>query len=85
MQDLNKQVVDDLKEILFAVSHLQIEGVDVVKKIVRKHKAVSDLEGTNLRVAKILIEEIMNITSNIPNPNKTKVQMAIERANKVSK
>ena len=85
MKDLDKRVVEDLKEILFAVSHLQLEGVDVVKKNVRKHKVVADLEGTNLTVAKMLIEEIMNITSNIPNPNKTKVQMAIERANKVSK
>ena len=85
MKDLNSKVVEDLKEILFAVNHLQIEGVDIIKKNVRKHKVVSDVEGTNLQVAKLLIEEIMNITSNIPNPNMTRVQQSIQNANKVSK
>ena len=85
MQDLNKQMVEDLKEVLFSLNHLQLEDTDIVKNSVRKHRAVSDVEGTNLQVAKILLEEIINITRQIPNPNKTKVQMAIERANKVSK
>jgi len=85
MKDLNSKVVEDLKEILFAVNHLQIEGVDIIKKNVRKHKVVSDVEGTNLQVAKLLIEEIMNITSNIPNLNMTRVQQSIQHANKVSK
>ena len=84
MKDVNKQLVDDLKEILFSVNHLRLEGTDLVKNSVRKHKVVNDLEGTNLQVAKLLIEEIMNITNQIPNPNMTPVQAAIRRANKVS-
>jgi hypothetical protein len=85
MKDVNKQMVEDLKEILFAVNHLRLENTDIVKNSVRKHKVVSDLEGTNLTISKMLIEEIMAITSNIPNPNLTPVQSAIRRANKVSK
>lgn len=85
MKDVSKQLVEDLKEILFSVNHLRLEGTDLVKNATRKHRVVNDLEGSNLQVAKLLIEEIMNITNQIPNPNMTPVQSAIRRANKVSK
>ena len=85
MKDVSKQIVEDLKEVLFSLNHLQIEGQDKLKKAVRKHKTVNELEGTNLQVSKMLIEEILFITRQIPNPNKTKVQLAIELARKSSK
>jgi len=85
MKDVSKQLVEDLKEILFSVNHLRLEGTDLVKNSVRKHKVVNDLEGTNLQVAKLLIEEIMHITDQIENPNMTPVQSAIEKAKRASK
>ncbi len=85
MKDLSKEMLEDLKEILFSLNHLQIEGQDQLKKAVRKHKAVNELEGTNLQVGKMLMEEILFITRQIENPNKTRLQMTIERARKTSK
>ncbi len=84
MKDVNKRLVEDLKEILFSLNHLRLENTNIVKNATRKHRVVSDLEGTNLQIAKLLIEEIKLISDSIPNPNLTKVQQAIQMANKVS-
>ncbi len=80
MKDLSKEMLEDLKEVLFALNHLQLEGQNQLKKAVRKHKVVSELEGTNLQVGKMLLEEILVITRQIPNPNLTKVQQTILNA-----
>ncbi len=85
MKDLSKEMLEDLKEVLFALNHLQLEGQDQLKKSVRKHKVVNELEGSNMQVGKMLMEEILFITRQIPNPHKTKVQLAVERARKSSK